>query len=413
MKSAVLRGLLHYVARGLSSAVLRGNRPFNKKGDINMIVRHSLMLIVATGAIQGAFANTVHVCSTCANKTIQSAVNTAASGDTIVIAEGRYTENVTIIGKSLTLQGVADGTGGVSEVYATSRGPVFTLGSGTSGDTPRLIEMHNLTIAHGNHTGGTGQGGGIQVRAGAYLHLYDSTITHNFATLAAGISINTPGAPASLISGCVIEDNQTPISVQGQTNLGGGVGVFGNSSLSVMASTFTRNLTNDGGGLYTEVGTHLTVDGSTFSENVAQPWSGPFGPGGGSGGGMGTFGSVSISNSSFVNNLGAGPDGGGGLYLFMLSDDTHVITNTIVARNNNVAASPSGTVAGPGGGIAAAGGRPESGAVLTINSSYIVQNQAEGGIWYDSLRVALALNNTAVTGNVGGQICDNVSACIP
>jgi hypothetical protein len=378
-----------------------------------MIVRSSLMLVVAAATIQGAFANTLHVCSSCANRTIQSAVNSATSGDTIVIAAGRYTENITITGKGLILQGAAGGLDGVSEIYATSRGPVFTLGSGTSGDTPQLIEMHNLTIAHGNHTGGTGQGGGIQVRAGAYLHLYDSTVTQNYALSAAGISVNNPGAPASVISGCLIEDNQTPINVKGHDYVGGGVGLFGKSSLTMMASTLTRNLTNDGGGLFADVGTHLTVDGSTFSENSAQPSPSPLGPGGGGGGGLESYGSVSISNSSFVNNLGVGPNGGGGLFFVMTSDDTHAITNTIVARNNNVAGSQSGPAEGPGGGIAAVGASAGASPVLSINSSYIVQNLAEGGIWYDSNSATLTLRNTTVAGNSGGQICNNVSVCTP
>jgi hypothetical protein len=134
-------------------------------------------------------------------------VNDAASGDVISIAAGHYIENVTIEGKRLTLQGAAGGTLGVSEAYGRDRGPVFTLGSGVAGATPELIEIHNLVISHGNHTGGTGVGGGVQVRAGAYLHLYESTVTQNLAMQGGGIGVNSPGAPESLISGCLIDGN--------------------------------------------------------------------------------------------------------------------------------------------------------------------------------------------------------------
>src|ERR1700761_3456187 len=196
-----------------------------------MQTQTKVLLVLTAVASQAAAANTIHVCSTCAHATIQTAVNDAASGDTIAIEAGRYTENVTISGKQLILQGAAGGTDGVSEVYGASRGPVFTLGSGVAGDAPQLIEIHNLTISHGNHATGTGQGGGVQVRAGAYLHLYNSTVTQNFALSGAGISVNTPGAPATVINGCVIDGNQTPVNVRSQDGEGGGLGVFGGSKV--------------------------------------------------------------------------------------------------------------------------------------------------------------------------------------
>jgi hypothetical protein len=378
-----------------------------------MKIQTKVLFILAAVTSEAATANTIHVCSTCAHTAIQTAVNDAVSGDTISIDAGRYSENITIAAKQLILQGAAGGTGGVSEVYGASRGPVFTLGSGVTGDTPHLIEIHNLVISHGNHISGTGQGGGVQVRAGAYLHLYDSTVTQNNALSGAGVSVNTPGAPVTLISGCIIDSNQTPSSVRSHNYDGGGVGVFGGSSVSIQASTIIRNLTNDGGGLFADVGTQLTVDGSTFSENAAQPSGGPFGPGGGGGGGLESYGSFTISNSSFVDNLGAGPNGGGGLFFVMTAGDTHVISNTIVARNNNVAGSSSGTIEGPGGGIAAIGQDIANPASLTLNSSFIVQNLAEGGIWYDRTSTSVSLNNTVVLGNSGGQICDNQSPCTP
>lgn len=372
-----------------------------------------LMLMAATTGIQAAAGSTLHVCSECAYRTIQQGVDAAVSGDTIAIAAGRYVENVVIEGKHLILQGeVTSGAPVVTEVYGASRGPVFTLGSARPGDTPELTEIHGLTISHGNHTGGTGQGGGIQVRAGAYLHLYDSVITRNYALSGAGISISTPGAPENLISGCIIAENRTPTTVKGRDYVGGGVGVFAGSRVSVRATTIVRNLSNDGGGLFADSGTHVVVDGSTFSENSAQPSSGSLGPGGGGGGGLESYGSVSISNSSFVNNLGVGPSGGGALFFVMTAADTHVISNTIVARNNDVSGS-SETAEGPGGGIAAYGSGVGPHPILTIKSSYVVHNLAEGGIWYDSNSSILSLQATTVSGNGGGQICNNVSPCTP
>jgi hypothetical protein len=39
-----------------------------------------------------------------------------------------------------------------------------------------------MIISGGNHMGGTGVGGGIQVRAGAYLQISGCTVTGNYAT---------------------------------------------------------------------------------------------------------------------------------------------------------------------------------------------------------------------------------------
>ena len=87
-----------------------------------MNIRMTLMLLTTAGATHVVVANNIHVCPTCAHTTIQSAVNDAVSNDLITIAAGRYTENVTIEGKSLILQGAAGGLSGVTEVYAAGRG---------------------------------------------------------------------------------------------------------------------------------------------------------------------------------------------------------------------------------------------------------------------------------------------------
>src|SRR5947208_6950484 len=105
-------------------------------------VQVGFLLISGTGLANVASANTIHVCATCAHTSIQAAVNDALSGDSIAIAAGRYVENVTIQGKSLTLNGAPTGS---TTVAGTGRGPVFTLGSGTAGDTPQLITLRWLT----------------------------------------------------------------------------------------------------------------------------------------------------------------------------------------------------------------------------------------------------------------------------
>jgi hypothetical protein len=358
------------------------------------------------GICEAVAANTIHVCPTCAHTTIQEAVTDAVSGDSIAIAAGRYTENITIEGKHLTLQGAAGGAAGVSEVYAAGQGPVFTLGTGVAGATPELIEIHNLVIAHGNHAGGTGLGGGIQVRAGAYLHLYDSTVTQNQALQGGGVGVNSPGAPQTLISGSLLDDNTATGTFTGG---GGGVAVVAGSVLSIQGSTLTQNSSHAGGGLFADQSTKLTVTDSIFSGNTVSVFGTHFGPTGGDGGGLKASGSLSITGSSFVNNV-ADPEGGGGggLSLLLSPGDTHVISSSIIARNS---VSSDDLPDGEAGGIAAIGDVATPQSVLTLRSVYVVQNSAPvgGGIW--KADVTLALSDTTIKDNTGGQICDNTTGC--
>jgi hypothetical protein len=91
------------------------------------------------------------------------------------------------------------------------------------------------------------------------------------------------------------------------------------------------------------------------------------------------------------------------------------ISSPAVTKSNTALPTPldGRRLEGLGGGIAAFGGAAQSNSVLTLNSVYVVQNTAApnggGGIFTDG--VTLALTNTTVKDNVGGQICDNNTGC--
>ena len=338
--------------------------------------------VCAAAYASSASANTIHVCSTCAHTSIQAAVSDAASGDTIDIAVGRYVENITISGKALTLLGQSAGS---TFVYAAGRGPVFTLGSGAPADPAVLITIRGLTISHGNHLGGTGVGGGVQVRAGAYLHLENSNVTENIAISGAGVGVDSPGAPATTISGCLIDGNSA--TTTGFTGPGGGVLAATGSTVSIQQSFITRNSARNGGGVYGWPGSALSIAGSTINGNSAVPIATHFGLSGGGGGGVEAHGTLNVESSYLLNNNAVGEEGGGGIALYSDPSQTTVVSNSIVAQN----------LGGPGGGISGYGGS------LSLQSSYVVQNQAVG-IWGN-----LVLSNTGSTikDNGGGDICLN------
>jgi hypothetical protein len=379
------------------------------KRKMTMEFRMQLMLLAAAGVTSIAMARvsppTINVCSTCSHKTIQSAVNDAASGDLISIAPGRYNENVTIVGKSLTLAG-DEVIGSVVEVYAAGRGPVFTLGSGVAGDAPQQIQIIGLTISGGNHAGGTGEGGGVQVRAGAYLMLGNCQVTQNIADRGAGVSINSPGAPASVIMISQITQNWA----NGPTNsAGGGVLVAPGSAVIINASIITNNTSSEGGGVFADVNSQLTVNDSNISNNTANftltPQKTVIN---GGGGGIAAAGMFNISGSTINSNMAEGPEGGGGLHLVLHSGASHVISNSMVARNDLLHDVDPGL--GVGAGVVVNNAEPVQ-QTITLSSDYIVENLDSGGLWLQGVK--LASSNTTVKDNVGGQICSSAAGCTP
>jgi Right handed beta helix region len=374
--------------------------------------RLSILLLGGIGFSQAIGATNIQVCPTCAYRSIQSAVDAAASGDTINIAAGLYVENVVIAWKQLTLIGAGGALSycsrvigrpiqtacGVTEVSAppNSTSRVFDLGSGVEGDTPQLITIQGLTISHGTHPLHSGVGGGVQVQAGAYLHLSNSIVAGNTAGTGAGgggggIGVNTPGAPATTISTCLIEGN----GAFGGYTYGGGIAVLKGSTVSIQNSTITRNQADEGGGIYLGSGSSLTMTGTTVSENTASTFISGGSPNGGNGGGLEAYGNVVISDSTFTGNTGLGNgDGGGGVLLVLPSGSQSSITSTIIDRN---IASTSGL----DGGLGVFGG-PDS--TLALVKDFIVENQ-NGGVLV-GVGVNLVLTDTLITANTVVNLSD-------
>ena len=370
--------------------------------------RAGFVLLGSTSLSQVADATNINVCSTCVHSTIQSAVNAATSGDVINIAAGRYDENVLIANKRLTLNGASGGLNGVSELYAAARGPALVLGTGVAGATPTLIEIHGLTISHGSHLSGTGIGGGVQVRAGAYLHLFDSTISQNVANEGGGIGVDTPNAPQTTLTRCVITRNSALSNASAGQLLtsGGGVAAV-NGSVAIVQSTISHNQTTGqwgGGGIVSGLGGNatLTLTNSTVSDNTATTFIDSSGVSGGWGGGLYLAGDFTISGSTISNNLATGETAqGGGLMIGIYDGGTHVVEHTTVSHNSFTGNDPN--FQGAGGGILAfIGAFSAPTGTLTLTNVYVVDNLAGAGVAVGE-GVALKLTGTIIKGNVGGD----------
>src|SRR4029079_12614310 len=126
-------------------------------------------------------------------------------------------------------------------------------------------------------------------------------------------------------------------------NPGGGIRTAAGSSLTLLESTVTGNISKEGAGVHNS-GT-LTIDRSTLSGNTAS----------GKGGGLFNAGTATVRNSTIHGNAA---NGGGGI----ASSTTVQITHSNVTANNSNNSS--------GGGLYRVGGS------FTVKSSIIADNNA-------------------------------------
>jgi hypothetical protein len=366
-----------------------------------------------------SMAATWNVClDSCSLKTIQSAVDVAASGDQINVYPGRYVGNVTIAGKELSVSGVNRATSQV-ELIGDGNGPVFTLGADNGGPYYGVFISY-LTVTGGSHFGGTGQGGGIQVRQGAYLILMNANVSGNTAAAGGGISVNTQGGPTSEIqSNCLVSSNTAYI--------GGGVYIAANSSVNMADQCVVANNTASGnagsntgglgGGIYAERGSQLTLLQTTVSNNsaTAPNTCNTSQSCAAAGGGVYALGQINISGADITQNNVYNPFGsaqGGGLYVAV--SPAQQIGGVVVSHNYVY----SGESPATGGGIFAFSSDPT--VSWTLDASFILFNNATdndpsappsaGGV--QNVGKLTLSNGTTITGNFPSQ-CLGGKGCPP
>lgn len=285
----------------------------------------------------------------CAYSTIQSAVSAAASGDTISVSQGLFSERVTIQGKTLNIEGspgtIVQGVG--------VGGPVFTLGAGSG---PYYeVDLSYLTVMGGDHNTSSQVGGGIQVRIGAYLHLSNVSVIDNYAGAGGGIGVMTSGGPPTTLSQCSIMNNQ-----------GSGIYVGAGASVTIEQCSVANNTDSYGGGIYTEAGSTLTIDGTAVSNNQALGTHSHDGPGPGLGGGLYVLGNLAMTNSTVSGNVATDANGrgiGGGI--FVVLGGSVSIQGSVISQNS---------IPGSGSGVGIFASSNNPAATLTLTNDYIVLN---------------------------------------
>lgn len=267
--------------------------------------------------------------------TIQAGLNAAASGDTVLVADGTYTgtsnKNLDFAGKAITLASENGADVTIIDCQFSGRGLLFD-----NGETNAAV-VRGFTIRNGVAPGAfpNNSGGGIYCNGGSPT-IEQCVIENNTAGWGGGgVHCNNSNA--------IVQDNE----VRGNTAFyAGGIGCVGGDP-TVRGNFVHENTATDfdGGGVYCRSTSPDVTDNLIASNDCGR-----------SGGGIFMIAaSPFIANNIIVENVAA--DDGGGIYAQNFCSPT-IIHNTIV---DNIASS--------GGGLGA-----RLGCNLTVTNSIIWGN---------------------------------------
>jgi parallel beta-helix repeat protein len=343
--------------------------------------------------------------------TIQSAINATFTGDTVLVYDGTYTENIDFLGRAITVRSVK----GASVTIIDSRntnGSVVTFKSGEG----LGAALDGFTIINGIGTGllEESKGGGIYCYNSSPT-ITNCIVTENGANSSGGGIYCYNSSPT--ITNCIISKNRASI--------GGGIYCYYSSSPIITNCTISGNeAIFYGGGIYisstsTFAYSSPTITNCTISGNKA----------GGGGGGIhcDNYSLPTITNCTISFNE-ATFDGGG---IFCYYSSSPIITNCIILGNKAIQSTESS-----GGGIGCDYSSPTitnctisfneaifGGGIKcfrssspTITNCLIVKNVATsgGGIHsspsnYPNIKNCTLYANNAV--NDGGGICNDDTSC--
>jgi len=342
-----------------------------------------LKLIILTSVLLGIFVAQPHpvalasdtgvleVCASgCAYSSIQDAIDAASDGETVLVGDGTYVENINFLGKAITVTSVNGAATTIIDGNAIDR--VVTFNNGEEADSI----LQKFTIQNGYAI--NSNGGGI-LCSDSSPTIINCIIDDNRAAWGGGIYC-TNSSP--VITNCTISNNYTYTS-------GGGIYCCYTSSPIITNCNINDNVAKSaGGGFYIITSSSPVIDKCNISLNVCL-----FSYGGGI---CCSDSSPTITNCNIDrnnnNDKGGGRYGGG---ISISGESLAVITNCTVTRNRAV---HWGSIDyGSGGGIYC-----NSSLSVTITNCTISDNYAftwGGGIWADS-------NKTEVINSI---ICNNTN----
>jgi len=290
--------------------------------------------------------------------TIQAAVDSAFSGDTVLVHPGTYYEQVKVLTKNIVLR--------------SSAGPEETIIDGSLLEETVVIYASNLggklqgfTIQNGGKLGSPGNltvvGGGIRMENSS-ASIVENVIRRNVATVGGGVSVSATIQPETRFPKLLfntIEDNvcgwnggginvgQVNAVVLGNVIRGNqaafdGGGLYARApwagSLEIRSNQFVRNVARDhGGGIEFGTGAYAEpsfVEFNLFLGNEAHGEDGA--EDNGTGGAIAMRGwAGTIRNNTFVGNVGSGGNGcTGGSILLSAGEKSVVIESNIFSKSD-------------------------------------------------------------------------------
>jgi hypothetical protein len=224
--------------------------------------------------------------------TIQTAIDSAMDGDTVLVQPGVYYETINFIGKNITVASLyltSEDTSHVSQTALNGEymNPVVTFENGED-STAMLI---GFTLINGyNDPGG---GGGINCKNYSNPTLKYLKIVENYAGNGAGIYCFNHANPSlsnviiymneaySYGGGLFCEKNSSPVLdnviLQSNTSDADGGGIYCTDSsfakLSNVIIADNRAIYN-GGGIYCDINSDLVLDSVTIEQNIGEDFGG-------------------------------------------------------------------------------------------------------------------------------------------
>jgi len=194
--------------------------------------------------------------------TLTYALGQAASGDTVVISPGIYTESGVTITRSVQIEG----SGAASTILQAHADPAQAADRVFLITTDSAVTITALTIRHGRASGD--YGGGLAV-LGGHVTLSDAHVISNTAALGGGIYV-AGGASLQLSGGQVMGN-----VADGDPLGGGGIAVYGGALTQTGATVIAHNraAAGHGGGVYLVNGS-AWLDGAALHHNDSRDHGG-------------------------------------------------------------------------------------------------------------------------------------------
>ena len=345
---------------------------------------------------------------------LSTALDQAADGDTIYVAQGTYTgsgQAVITVTHTITMYGGWDGAAGGTVSRDPDAHPTILDGEGQrrvvylSGAISPVIDGFTITGGNGsNAMARPGYGGAIYSTGGAPI-IANNVISHNVAYTSAssdgyGGGICVRNSTGAVISGNLVISN---VASTGHTGYGGGIYVSGGLSARVVNNVVLSNTASVTGGLGYGGGIHFSssdgaiVTGNRVAHNVGQ--AGPAGNYGSYGGGIYCYSSAdaTIADNLLEHNTSSVPSSGSGGGIGVWGCQRLTVSGNTLSENVGSAGTMLG--GGWGGGLFSYDSRN-----LLIEANRVVSNTAgtysgRGGGFYMSRNTIFTMTNNVVAAN--------------